>query len=82
VAEVRILLDPGDDMRVSVGLLERHDPARGQVTVHPTPGTSSTRAFAHDLLGALGRAVNRIYAEQLAGDAAAWRAAAAWMAAD
>jgi TPR repeat protein len=34
VAEVRILLDPGDDMQVSVRVLERHDPARGQVIVH------------------------------------------------
>ena len=41
MAEVRVLLDPGDDMQVSVGLLERHDPARGQVVVHPTPGARS-----------------------------------------
>ena len=82
MAEVRVLLDPGDDMRVSVGLLERHDPARGQVVVHPTPGGRSLQAFAHDLLGALGRAVNRLDAEQLAGSAAAWRAVTAWMATD
>ena len=54
-------------MHVSVGLLESHDPARGRVIVHPTPGTSSPQALAHDLLGALGRAVNRLNAEQLAG---------------
>jgi hypothetical protein len=65
VAEVRILLDPGDDMQVTVGLLERHDPARGQVIVHPTPCASSPQAFAHDLLYALGRAVNRLDAERL-----------------
>lgn len=80
--EIRVLLDPGDDMRVSVGLLERHDPGRGQVIVHPTPGTRSPQAFAHDVLGALGRAVNRLNAEQLAGPAPAWRAVTAWMAAD
>ena len=80
-AEVRVLLDPGDDMRVSVGLLERHDPARGRVIVHPTPGTSSPQALAHDLLGALGRAVNRLNAEQLAGPAAG-RAVTAWMVTD
>jgi len=79
VAEVRVLLDPGDDMQVSVGLLERHDPARGQVVVHPTPGARSLQAFAHDVLAALGRAVNRLDAEQLAGTAAAWRAVTAWM---
>ena len=73
-AEVRVLLDPGDDMHVSVGLLESHDPARGRVIVHPTPGTSSPQALAHDLLGALGQAVNRLNAEQLAGEAPAWRA--------
>ena len=82
MAEVRVLLDPGDDMQVSVGLLERHDPARGRVIVHPTPGASSPQAFAHDLLGALGRAVNRLDAEQLAGPAAAWRAVTAWMVTD
>ena len=44
MAEVRVLLDPGDDMQVSVGLLDSHDPARGRVVVHPTPGTSSPPA--------------------------------------
>jgi hypothetical protein len=82
VDEVRVLLDPGDDMHVSMGLLDRHDPARGRVVVHPTPGTSSPQAFAHDVLGALGRAVNRLDAEQLAGAAAAWRAVTAWMVTD
>ena len=77
-AEVRVLLDPEDDVQVSVGLLESHDPARGRVIVHPTPGTSSAQALAHDLLGALGRAVNRLDAEQLAGPPA-WRAVTAWM---
>ena len=78
---VRVLLDPADDVQVSVGLLERHDPARGRVIVHPTSGTCSPQAFAHDVLGALGRAVNRLNAEQLAGPAAG-RAAAAWMVTD
>src|SRR5271167_744129 len=69
-------------MQVSVGLLESHDPARGRVIVHPTPGTSSPQAFAHDVLGALGRAVNRLNAEQLAGPATAGRAVTAWMVTD
>ena len=80
-AEVRVLLDPGDDMQVCVGLLESHDPARGRVIVHPTPGASSPQALAHDLLGALGRAVNRLTAEQLAGPAAG-RAVTAWIVTD
>jgi len=82
VDEVRVLLDPGDDMQVSVGLLERHDPARGRVVVHPTPGARSLQAFAHDVLGALGRAVNRLNAERLVGPAAAWWAVTAWMVTD
>ena len=81
-AEVRVLLDPEDDVHVSVGLLESHDPACGRVIVHPTPGTSSSQALAYDLLGALGRAVNRLNAEQLAGPATAWRAVTAWMVTD
>ena len=81
-AEVRVLLDPGDDMHVTVGLLDSHDPARGRVIVHPTPGGPGPQALAHDLLGALGRAVNRLNAEQLAGAAAAWRAVTAWMVTD
>ena len=81
-AEVRVLLDPGDDMHVTVGLLDSHDPARGRVIVHPTPGSPGPQALAHDLLGALGRAVNRLNAEQLAGEAAAWRAVTAWMVTD
>jgi hypothetical protein len=75
-------MDPGDEARVSVGLLERHDPARGQVVVHPTPGARSLQAFAHDVLAGLGRAINRLNAEQLAGPAPAWRAVTAWMTAD
>jgi hypothetical protein len=78
-AEVAVLLDPGDDMHVTVGLLNSHDPARGRVIVHPTPGSPGQQALAHDLLGALGRAVSQLNAEQLAGEAAAWRAVTAWM---
>ena len=80
-AEVAVLLDPGDDMRVTAGLLDSHDPARGRGVVHPTPGSPGPQALAHDLLGALGQAVSRLSAEQLAGEAAAWRAVTAWMAA-
>ena len=65
-----------------MGLLERHDPARGRVIVHPTPGTRSPQAFAHDVLCALGRPVNRLKAEQLVGLATAWRAVTAWMVTD
>jgi hypothetical protein len=33
-----------DDVQVSAGLLERHEPARGRVVVHPPPGTRSPQA--------------------------------------
>jgi hypothetical protein len=59
-SEIRILLDPRDDVRVTAGLLEQHDPARGRVVVHPTPAPSRDHVFAHDLLVALGRPVNRL----------------------
>jgi hypothetical protein len=35
---ITILLDRQDDVRVTAGLLASHDPARGRVVVHPTPG--------------------------------------------
>jgi hypothetical protein len=79
VAEVAVLLDPGDDVQVTAGLLDSHDPACGRVVVHPTPGSPGPQALAHDLLGALGRAVSRLDAEQLVGEAAAWRAVTAWV---
>lgn len=79
---VRVLLDPGDDVRVSVGLLDRHDPGGGVVVVHPTPGMTNRAAVAHDVLAALGRSVRRLTAEHLAGSESAWRAVAAWLLTD
>lgn len=79
---VRVLLDPGDQVRVSVGLLERHDPAGGLVVVHPTPGQCGLAAIAHDVLAALGRSIRRLKAERLAGPAPAGRAVLAWLLAD
>jgi hypothetical protein len=81
-APVRVLLDPNDDVRVSVGLLQRHDPAGGLVVAHPTPGMSSPAAIAHDVLGALGRSVRRLAAERLAGLDPAGRAVEAWLLTD
>jgi len=77
-----VLLDPRDDVRVSVGLLERHDPGAGLVVVHPTPGTSSSAAIAHDVLAALGRSVRRLEAERLAAIGPAGRAVTAWLLSD
>ena len=77
--DVTILLDPQDDVRVTAGLLASHDPARGRVVVHPTPAPWGDHVFAHDLLAALGRPVNRFDEEHLSKAKAAWLAAAAWM---
>jgi len=77
---VRILIDPRDDVRVTAGLLEQHDPTRGRVVVHPTPAPTRDHVFAHDLLVALGRPVNRLDAEHLTGSRPAWAAVTAWMA--
>ena len=67
---------------MTVSLLERHNPPRGLVVVHPTPATSSPKAFAHDLLAALDRPVTRLEAEHLTGMARTWQAVAAWMVTD
>lgn len=81
-ARVRVLSDPGDDVAVTAGLLARHDPAAGRVVVHPTPATQAPAALGHDVLSALGLAVNRLGPDQLVSARRAWRAAAAWTAAD
>jgi len=75
-------MDPTDDVRVTASLLERHDPARGLVVVHPTPATSSPTALAYDVLVALDRPVSRLEAEHLTGIARPWQAVAVWMATD
>src|SRR6478752_1719006 len=75
-------MDPLDDVRVTVGLLECHDPVRGRVVVHPTPAPMDNNVFAHDLLAALGRPVSRLDDERLTGAKPAWAAAAAGILAD
>jgi hypothetical protein len=81
-AQVQVLMDPRDDVHVTKTLLERHDPARGLVVVHPTPNTWAPAAFGHDLLAAFGRAVNRLGEENLVSTTRAWQAATAWMITD
>lgn len=77
--DVTVLLDSSDDAAVTRAALAGHDPAAGCVTVHPTPGTTSDRYFAHDLLAALGKPAH------LPGfpdsRAPVWEAATAWLAA-
>ena len=69
---VGVLMDPMDDVRVTVGLLACHDPSRGRVVVHPTPAPWGDHVFAHDLLAALGRPVNRFDDEHLSKAKAVW----------
>jgi hypothetical protein len=82
IARVRVLLDPGDNVRVSVGLLQRRDPDGGLVVVPPRPAAPGPAAAAHDVLAALGRAVNQLAGEQLIGMRQAWRAVEAWLVSD
>ncbi|MFF7300602.1 hypothetical protein [Streptomyces sp. NPDC008265] len=76
---ITILLDPDDDAAVTRAALAAHDPAAGCVTIHPTPGTTSDRYFAHDLLAALGKPAHLPgFPDSLA---PVWEATTAWMAA-
>ncbi|WP_328393775.1 hypothetical protein [Nocardia sp. NBC_00416] len=77
-----VLRDPGDTVAVTHTLLDAHDPARGVVTVHPTPTTVSGLALAADTLVALGRSPTRASSEQVSSIEAASRAVLAWTRAD
>ncbi|MGW6396199.1 hypothetical protein ACWFR1_38165 [Streptomyces sp. NPDC055103] len=77
--DVTVLLDPGDDAAVTRAALAAHAPAAGFVTVHPTPGTTSDRYFAHDLLAALGKPAHLLGFPD--SRAPVWEAATAWLAA-
>ncbi|MEN8652365.1 hypothetical protein ABCR94_17605 [Streptomyces sp. 21So2-11] len=58
--------------------LAAHHPAAGRITLHPSPGTTSDIALAHDLLAALGRPP--VLAGCFpSGRQPAWEAAAAWI---
>jgi hypothetical protein len=79
---VMLLLDPDDDKEITAALLAASDPAAGIVTVHPTPGMSSSAALAHDILVALGRSLHRLADQRVAGDRPAWLAVKSWITAD
>lgn len=73
-----VVLDPHDDLVHTRAALATHSLAAGRITVHPTPGTSSTACLAYDILAALDKplpfpAHRRLDAE------AAWATAAAWV---
>lgn len=78
---ITVLMDPSDSAAITAQLLQAHDPDRGVVVVHPTPGVSGAKALGQDLLQALGRPIVRLAAEQVSGATPAWQAATAWIAA-
>ncbi|OKI04039.1 hypothetical protein A6A06_38735 [Streptomyces sp. CB02923] len=75
--------DVGDDYAFMAAALAAHTPARGRITVHPTPVAGAPASLAHDLLRALGKHLPLHGSPEAVAWAAqaeiAWRAAAAWM---
>ncbi|WP_240677598.1 carboxymuconolactone decarboxylase family protein [Actinacidiphila soli] len=75
---VRLLLDGDDDHAVHRAAYQWADPARGRVTVDPTPHTTSPAYLALDVLRAMGRdGFSREGAERMSTDPA-WRAVTCW----
>src|SRR5512142_2871159 len=78
-----ILLDPGDDVAITRGLMACHNPGAGVVVVHPTPAVRDLVSLGQDVLAALGGPVNTFGEERMSrGAKTIWRAAAAWLRAD
>ncbi|MEV1067013.1 hypothetical protein [Streptomyces sp. NPDC050263] len=75
---VRLLLDGDDDHAVHRAAYQWADPARGRITVDPTPHTTSPAYLALDVLRAMGRdGFSRPEAERMSTDPA-WRAVTCW----
>ncbi|MEU9398041.1 hypothetical protein AB0D86_49765, partial [Streptomyces sp. NPDC048324] len=75
---VRLLLDGDDDQAVHRAAYQWADPARGRITVDPTPHTTSPAYLALDVLRAMGRdGFLRPEAERMSTDPA-WRAVTCW----
>ena len=75
---VRLLLDGDDDHAVHQTAYQWADPARGRITVDPTPHTTSPAYLALDVLRAMGRdGYSRPEAERMSTDPA-WRAVTCW----
>ncbi|MFB6815408.1 hypothetical protein ACFCV8_12790 [Streptomyces sp. NPDC056347] len=75
---VRLLLDGDDDRAVHRAAYQWADPARGRITVDPTPHTTSPAYLALDVLRAMGRdTFSRPDAERMSTDPA-WRAVTCW----
>ncbi|MFK0181857.1 hypothetical protein ACIQVR_38595 [Streptomyces xanthochromogenes] len=75
---VRLLLDGDDDHTVHRTAYQWADPARGRITVDPTPHTTSPAYLALDVLRAMGRdGFSHPEAERMSTDPA-WRAVTCW----
>ncbi|WP_241844667.1 hypothetical protein [Kitasatospora sp. CB01950] len=75
---MRLLLDGDDDHAVHRAAYQRADPARGRITVDPTPHATSPAYLALDVLRAMGRdGFSRPEAERMSTDPA-WRAVTCW----
>ncbi|WOP38533.1 hypothetical protein RKE32_34505 [Streptomyces sp. Li-HN-5-13] len=75
---MRLLLDGDDDQAVHRAAYRWADPARGRITVDPTPHTTSPAYLALDILRAMGRdTFSRPDAERMSTDPA-WRAVICW----
>ena len=75
---MRLLLDIDDDHAVHRAAYQWADPARGRITVDPTPHTTSAAYLALDVLRAMGRdGFSRPEAERMSTDPA-WRAVTCW----
>ncbi|WP_052229621.1 hypothetical protein [Streptomyces sp. CT34] len=80
-----VVHDHGDDYAFMTIALAAHTPARGRITVHPTPVAGAPASLAHDLLRSMGKHLPLHGSPEAVGWAAqaeiAWRAAAAWISA-
>ena len=77
-----VVLDAGDDARLTHAALNAHDPRHGVLTVHPTPATTAASALAHDFLAALGRPITGLGEVATAGLRPAWSAVTGWIVGD
>lgn len=76
-AAVTIAVDADDDYGYTRAVLGLHDPARGRVVVHPTPGGGGLLRLAHDVLVAVGK--DPACMKRVRTPAEAWRQASAWI---
>ncbi|MER6105156.1 hypothetical protein ABT115_23270 [Streptomyces sp. NPDC001832] len=80
-----VVHDPNDDYAFMAAALAAHTPARGRITVHPTPVASAPASLAHDLLRSMGKhfasAGNEDGTYWSGNTETAWRAVAAWISA-